>query len=343
MDKWDDTTYCLRDELVVQWLSDKANGEILFRISPKSYWLLESYLEDGSVRIWGKEDQLQDLKDALAEEIEYYKGLCLNYTNCDQESNMSYHIEGNMDGASQCIEDLEKEITALEATLSQAEPPQLQAEYHPDENVWMPVDNTDGDAPRWASEDAMPKEEQSEDDRQLEKELDAFQANCPVDTDFEEHLEEDHAHLMENTMIPTDLQLEFVKRCLATNLERTGETGESPEYTTHLIEVCSEAIRDDFQHWASFECEEDHHCKGIDIDYLEDHEVENLYLGFGIAYEEFLDKYCSSLIPKEKTMTEQELFDAQNKLIADLDAGAIEHTPEIQAEFDRLQDLIDAL
>jgi len=317
----DDTTWALRDELIVTWLSDRANGEILCTVKPQDMWLANDYLDDGAIKVFDR--------------VPTNRGITT-----------------------------EQHVQVMQ-----------QAEWCPDENVYMPVDD-----------------------------------------DFEEHLIQQTEGYYETPQdMSTELQLEFVNRCYAANLTRNGETGANTEYRQHLIDVCSEAIRDDFNNWAAFECEEDSHCKGVDTSYLTDKEVENLYLGFGVTQEEFLDKYCSSLAPMEKTMieykelfddttmsiikegltefmppngkmlfkwhmlegsewldedttrtptgilvervygnetitlvqekimTEEELLDAQNKLIQDLDAGVVEHTPELQAEFDRIDNLLNNL
>lgn len=174
----------------------------------------------------------------------------------------------------------------------------------------------------------------------------------------------------------TELQHAFVTRCLANNMIKTVITGQDPVYTKRLVDVCSEIIRDNFQDYALFECEEDSYEKNIDIDYLEDHQVEAMYIGYAMTKEEFLVKYTNCFVPEnppqptENTMTERtmmeittpktiaelkeiddrmgfgnlqdsDLIDLQGIMIANIDSETWEHTDELQELFDKIQDIIN--
>jgi len=113
----------------------------------------------------------------------------------------------------------------------------------------------------------------------------------PTTTTRENNMTNTTTTYLINSVEMTELQHAFVARCLFNNYKMNGETSQHKYYTQHLVEVCIDLVRDNYSDYAAFECEEDSYDRAVEIEDLEDHEVEALYIGWAITREEFLTKY----------------------------------------------------
>jgi len=90
-----------------------------------------------------------------------------------------------------------------------------------------------------------------------------------------------------NGVIMTPLQQMFVTRCYAANMVNTGITDQTKEYTQHLVDICSELIRDGLIDF-SMSCEKDSFFANMDLEYMDDAACEDAYIDSVLTIKEFL-------------------------------------------------------
>jgi len=306
--KLDDTTWALRDELIVTWLSDRANGEMLFTIRPQDMWLANDYLDDGSIKVFTR-------------------------------------IQG--------------------------------AEYCPEENVWMPADN---DFEEHLIEDAwmhqVPTMENTvtidkfrDGDRDLELTLESlrarpeesFKGKKKAPTIEGEIIYSVFANTLVDAFDEKEITEEKALDALETMAHILNDASDIISCIEHIFPEIEQQslIGQRFMHYIDGYCETHNIEMNIHFENPKEKTMTTTEYAtslWGKTITEELDKRwnTSAMLEmlynlydqpewRQYTPTEEEIMDAQNVLIQDLDAGKIEHTPEIQAEFDRLENLLNNL